>query len=54
MKELHCSEALHLDGSLSAFYIPGADKFVFADPGQRIVTVLSVIEREKPNAKSHQ
>jgi uncharacterized protein YigE (DUF2233 family) len=50
VKELHCSEALHLDGSLSAFYIPAANnKFLFSDPGQRIVTVLSVMEREKPN-----
>lgn len=55
VNELHCSEALHLDGSLSAFYIPAADsKFVFSDPGQRIVTVLGVIEREKPNEKSPQ
>ena len=40
---LHCSEALHLDGDLSAFYLPSApEKFVFADPGERIVTALSV------------
>ena len=44
--ELHCSEALHLDGDLSAFYIPSAsDKFLFSDPGERIVTALSVIEK---------
>ena len=54
VKELHCSEALHLDGSLSAFYIPAANgKFVFSDPGQRIVTVLSVIEREKVSKEPH-
>jgi uncharacterized protein YigE (DUF2233 family) len=41
-----CSEALHLDGSLSAFYLPEAkDKFVFSDPGERIVTVLSVLRK---------
>ena len=46
VKELHCSEALHLDGDLSAFYIPSApDKFLFSDPGERIVTALSVIEK---------
>ncbi len=45
--ELHCAEALHLDGDLSAFYIPSSpDKFVFSDPGERIVTVLSVIARK--------
>jgi uncharacterized protein YigE (DUF2233 family) len=44
--KLHCSEALHLDGDLSAFYIPSAQgKFVFSDPGPRLVTVLSVVER---------
>ena len=43
---LHCSEALHLDGSLSALYLPSAsDKFVFSDPGERIVTVLSVLKK---------
>jgi uncharacterized protein YigE (DUF2233 family) len=42
----HCSEALHLDGSLSAFYLPKAkDKFIFSDPGERIVTVLSVLRK---------
>ncbi|HLX82348.1 MAG TPA: phosphodiester glycosidase family protein [Terriglobales bacterium] len=43
---LHCSEALHLDGDLSAFYLPSApEKFVFADPGERIVTALSVTSK---------
>jgi uncharacterized protein YigE (DUF2233 family) len=43
---LHCSEALHLDGDLSAFYLPsGPEKFVFADPGERIVTALSVTSK---------
>ena len=43
---LHCTEALHLDGDLSAFYLPSApEKFVFADPGERIVTALSVTTR---------
>jgi uncharacterized protein YigE (DUF2233 family) len=43
---LHCSEALHLDGDLSAFYLPWApEKFVFADPGERIVTALSVASK---------
>jgi len=43
---LHCSEALHLDGDLSAFYLPSApEKFLFSDPGERIVTVLSVIDK---------
>jgi uncharacterized protein YigE (DUF2233 family) len=46
VNELHCSEALHLDGDLSAFYIPSApDKFLFSDPGERIVTALSVVEK---------
>jgi uncharacterized protein YigE (DUF2233 family) len=46
VNELHCSEALHLDGDLSAFYIPSVpDKFLFSDPGERIVTVLSVIAK---------
>lgn len=46
VNELHCSEGLHLDGDLSAFYIPSADeKFLFSDPGERIVTVLGVIEK---------
>lgn len=44
--ELHCSEGLHLDGDLSAFYIPSAsEKFLFSDPGARIVTALSVIQK---------
>jgi len=46
VNKLHCSEALHLDGSLSAFYVPSApEKFLFSDPGERIVTVLSVIQK---------
>jgi len=46
--ELHCSEALHLDGDLSAFYVPSSpDKFVFSDPGERIVTALSVVEKKR-------
>jgi len=45
--ELHCSEGLHLDGDLSAFYIPSAsEKFLFSDPGARIVTALSVMEKK--------
>jgi hypothetical protein len=47
VNEVHCSEGLHLDGDLSAFYIPSAlEKFLFADPGERIVTALSIIDRE--------
>jgi len=46
VNELHCSEGLHLDGALSAFYIPSApERFLFSDPGERIVTVLSVIKK---------
>ena len=46
VNELHCSEALHLDGNLSAFYIPSAsERFLFTDPGERIVTALSVITK---------
>jgi uncharacterized protein YigE (DUF2233 family) len=46
VNELRCSEALHLDGDLSAFYLPSAaDKFVFSNPGKRIVTVLSVLKK---------
>lgn len=45
VKELHCSEALHLDGDLSAFYVPASPpKFIFADPGERIITVLSILK----------
>jgi len=45
VNELHCSEGLHLDGDLSAFYIPSApEQFLFSDPGERIVTALSVID----------
>ena len=48
VKELHCSEALHLDGDLSAFYVPASPpKFIFADPGERIITVLSVIKKKR-------
>jgi uncharacterized protein YigE (DUF2233 family) len=48
VKELHCSEALHLDGDLSAFYVPASPpKFIFADPGERIVTVLSILEKKR-------
>ena len=47
VKELHCSEALHLDGDLSAFYVPASPpKFIFADPGERIITVLSILEKK--------
>jgi uncharacterized protein YigE (DUF2233 family) len=47
VNELHCSEALHLDGDLSAFYIPTApEKFLFSDPGERIVTALIIIDKE--------
>jgi uncharacterized protein YigE (DUF2233 family) len=47
VNKLHCSEGLHLDGDLSAFYIPSAhEKFLFSDPGERIVTALSIIDRE--------
>jgi uncharacterized protein YigE (DUF2233 family) len=47
VNELHCSEGLHLDGDLSAFYVPSArEKFFFSDPGERIVTALSIIDRE--------
>ena len=46
VSNLHCSEALHLDGDLSAFYLPSTpEKFLFSDPGERIVTVLSVLEK---------
>jgi len=46
VNELHCSEALHLDGDLSAFYIPSSpERFLFSDPGERIVTALSVAKR---------
>jgi uncharacterized protein YigE (DUF2233 family) len=47
--ELHCSEALHLDGDLSALFVPSErDRFVFADPGSRIVTAISVVARAAP------
>src|SRR6185369_11940198 len=47
VNELHCSEGLHLDGDLSAFYVPSAlEKFLFFDPGERIITALSIIDRE--------
>jgi uncharacterized protein YigE (DUF2233 family) len=48
VNKLHCSEGLHLDGNLSAFYVPSApEKFLFSDPGERIVTVLSVIQKTR-------
>src|SRR6476620_4757981 len=48
VNELHCSEGLHLDGDLSAFYVPSArEKFFFSDPGERIVTVLSIIDQKR-------
>lgn len=61
VNKLHCSEALHLDGDLSAFYIPSAgEKFLFSDPGERIVTALSIIgpearkfESKKPSGSPH-
>jgi uncharacterized protein YigE (DUF2233 family) len=47
---VHCSEALHLDGDLSAFYLPTyiptlPGDYVFSDPGERIVTALIIRER---------
>lgn len=46
VSNLHCSEALHLDGDLSAFYLPSSpEKFLFSDPGERIVTALSVLDK---------
>jgi len=46
VSNLHCSEALHLDGDLSAFYLPSTpEKVLFSDPGERIVTVLSVLDK---------
>jgi uncharacterized protein YigE (DUF2233 family) len=55
VNELHCSEGLHLDGDLSAFYVPSADeKFLFADPGERIVTALGVVEKETRNFENRQ
>lgn len=59
VNELHCSEALHLDGDLSAFYVPSArEKFIFSDPGERIVTALSIIDQKqkfenKPSEPPH-
>lgn len=48
VNELHCSEALHLDGDLSAFYIPSAhERFLFSDPGERIVTALTIIDQKR-------
>lgn len=48
VNELHCAEALHLDGDLSAFYVPSArEKFLFSDPGERIVTALSIIDQKR-------
>lgn len=45
---VHCSDALHLDGDLSAFYMRPTNKFVFSDPGRRIVTALIVTENSTP------
>lgn len=46
VSNVHCLEALHLDGDLSAFYLPSTpSKFLFSDPGERIVTVLSVLDK---------
>jgi uncharacterized protein YigE (DUF2233 family) len=48
VNELHCSEGLHLDGDLSAFYVPSTrEKFLFSDPGERIVTALSIIDQAR-------
>lgn len=53
VNELHCSEALHLDGDLSAFYVPvSSGKFLFSDPGERIVTALSVIDKATSDVES--
>jgi len=50
---LHCAEGLHLDGDLSAFYVPSAlEKFLFSDPGERIVTALSIIKREQKSSRT--
>jgi uncharacterized protein YigE (DUF2233 family) len=47
VNEVHCSEGLHLDGDLSTFYVPSApEKFLFSDPGERIVTALSIIDQK--------
>jgi uncharacterized protein YigE (DUF2233 family) len=55
VSELHCSEALHLDGSLSAFYIPSAsERFLFTDPGEQIVTALSVIAKAASGPERNQ
>jgi hypothetical protein len=46
VNELHCSAALHLDGTLSVFYTLSApERFLFSDPEERIVTALTVIEK---------
>ena len=46
VNNVHCSEAVHLDGDLSAFYLPsGSGKFLFSDPGPRMVTILAVVKR---------
>lgn len=53
VNELHCSEALHLDGDLSAFYVPfPSEKFLFSDPGERIVTALSVVDKGTTDVES--
>jgi uncharacterized protein YigE (DUF2233 family) len=50
---VHCSEALHLDGDLSAFFIPSAsNKLIFSDPGERIVTALIVTEKAENSPRA--
>ncbi|HEX4602779.1 MAG TPA: phosphodiester glycosidase family protein [Candidatus Angelobacter sp.] len=40
---IHCSEALHLDGDLSALFVAGVPpKYLFADPGSRIATFMFI------------
>ena len=53
VNELHCSEGLHLDGDLSTFYVPSAlEKFIFSDPGERIVTALSIIDQKTSKSEN--
>lgn len=53
VNELHCSEGLHLDGDLSTFYVPSAlEKFIFSDPGERIVTALSIINKKQESSRT--
>ncbi len=42
---LECTEALHLDGSLSAFFLPETRKYLFRDPGRAVVTFLAIFEK---------